>query len=318
MKKRAEAYTLTKSEFQLLTELAKGSSTVSKLAKKIGKSQPLVTLLWRKLQEKGLATATRKGMTKTIQLSDIKHSILLRDLLVRRPDVPWEKLLADSNLPILIASLEEVSLQEIREKTQVSEITLWRRLRNLMAHGLVTEADGIYRVSPRWQTLSDFLLEYSAYALSQIAKEASAQAVILWHSGFEFLMRTPAGTEIEETHFHPTATSKLHEYGIPLLSDYEYYFYSRGKSRLSVEDVSLHTLLAERGSLRYIMYSLLLMKKCRKELDIQYLLGESEKLALRNQVEGMLRFLDKGEIMPGVTLPSNEEFSERAKEYGVV
>jgi hypothetical protein len=60
------------------------------------------------------------------------------------------------------------------------------------------------------------------------------------------------------------------------------------------------------------------MKKCRKELDIQYLLGESEKLALRNQVEGMLRFLDKGETMPGVTLPSNEEFSERAKEYGVV
>ena len=317
MKRRAEAHPLTKSEVQLLRELAKDGSTVSELAEKIGKSQPLVTLLWRKLQKKGLATATRKGMTKTIQLNDTKHSILLRDLLVRHSDVPWEKLLANSNLTILIASLDRSSLEEIREETQVSEITLWRCLRNLMAHGLVIE-DGTYRVSPRWQTLSDFLQEYSAYTLSQIAKEVSAQAVILWHSSFEFLMRVPVRTKIEETHFHPTATSKLHDYGISLLSDYEYYFYSRVKRRLSVEDVSLHILLVERGSLRNILYSLLLMKKYRKELNDQYLLGEAEKLELRNQVEGMLRFLDEGEAMPGISLPSNEEFSEKAKEYGVV
>lgn len=187
-----------------------------------------------------------------------------------------------------------------------------------MAHGLiVVEEDKAYRVNPRWHALSDFLREYVAYILRRIVEEVSAQAVILWHDRFEFLMRTPIGTRVRGTHFHPTATSKLSEYGIPLLSDSDYYFYSAGKERLRVEDVALHMLLVEEGSLRQILYSLLLMKKYRGKLDEDYLLAEAEKLGLRGQVEGMIRFIDKGEAKPGVSLPSREEFSKRAGEYGV-
>jgi hypothetical protein len=91
--------------------------------------------------------------------------------------------------------------------------------------------------------------------------------------------------------FHKTATSKLSEYGLPLFSEFDIYFYSTNKKTIRPEDVILHTLLIEPNNVRYTTYALLLLRKVKKQIDITYLQQEAERLGLKNQIASMLQFL---------------------------
>jgi hypothetical protein len=91
--------------------------------------------------------------------------------------------------------------------------------------------------------------------------------------------------------FHKTATSKLSEYGLPLFSEFDIYFYSTNKKTIRPEDVILHTLLIEPNNVRYTTYALLLLRKVKKQIDITYLQQEAERVGLKNQIASMLQFL---------------------------
>ena len=306
MKKTLAPYEFSKTELQILKELTRSSSSISELAKHIGKSQPTATASVESLQAKGFVTTKRTGMRKIVGFSQARHAQLLREIILTYPHLPWESILANSQiLPLL--KLEGVV------PASVSKITEWRAARNLMAHGIIiTEPEGV-KVNPRFDKISEFIRELLSFINSRLAAQVSENAAIVWASGSQFIIRVATGTTITDKRFKPTATTALAAYGITLISDVEYYFFSPSGSTPRPEDIVLHTILID--GVTNVTYALILMAKVKTNAD--YLLASAEKLGLRRQVEGMLRFLTSHKPQPNAVLPKWNEFAESARDYGV-
>jgi len=306
MKKTFAPYELSRTELEILRELTRSSASISELANHIGKSQPTATAAVENLQAKGFVTTKRIGMRKMVGFSQAKHAQLLRELILAYPHVPWESILANSQiLPLL--KLESVA------PASVSRTTEWRAMRNLMAHGIIiNEAEG-RTINPRIDKISEFIREFLNFANLKLAAQVSESAAIVWASGAQFIIRVAAGTAITDKRFKPTATTALATYGITLISDVEYYFFSPLGRAPRPEDIVLHTILID--GVTNVTYALILMAKVKTDPD--YLLTAAEKLGLRAQVEGMLRFLTSHEPQVNTVLPKWDEFAERAGDYGV-
>jgi len=316
MKTAHDPDTLTRTEIELLKRVTESSSSVSELGKRLGKSQPRTSIILKKLQEKGFVALRRKGMSKLVEFDDTKHAILMRNLLLRYNHIPWENLLTSSSFTILNGIVHGLTNQELEEA--ISKTTLWRHLRDLMAHGIVIQEDNNYKINPRHETLINFFEEYANYTIQQLANEASEKASIIWRNFIEFLIRVPYQDKIRKPNFFLTALSALAKYGIEIISDYDYYFYTNRKRRLSKEDYTLHTLLVEKGNVTYVTYALLSIKKFREELSKSYLLKEAQRFGLEKQVNAMLLFLERKRPPANVVLPSWTEFKQKAEQYNVM
>jgi len=306
MKKTFAPYEFSRTELEILRELTRSSASISELANRIGKSQPTATAAVENLQAKGFVTTKRMGMRKMVGFSPAKHAQLLRELILAYPHVPWESILANSQiLPLL--KLESVA------PASVSRITEWRAMRNLMAHGIIINEAESHTVNPRFDKISEFIREFLNFINLKLAAQVSENAAIVWASGSQFIIRVAAGTAITDKRFKPTATTALATYGITLISDVEYYFFSPLGGAPRSEDIVLHTMLID--GVTNVTYALILMAKVKTDPD--YLLTAAEKLGLRAQVEGMLRFLTSHESQVNTVLPKWDEFAERAGDYGV-
>jgi len=316
MKKSRESDVLNQTELEVLKQVAESSCSISELGKRLVKSHNTISETVDKLQEKGLVTTKRKGMSKWVEFDNTKHAILVRNLINQFPHIPWKSLLAFSSFTILENISHNFSEEEL--KRVGSNTTFWRHLRNLTAHGVVTLEDKKYKINPRFDTLTDFFNEYDAYMMQRIVQEASGKASIIWKNFFEFLIRVPYQEKITKPLFHLTAISAFAKYGIDIISDFDYYFYTRKKERLSKEDYVLHTLLIDKGSVVYVTYALLFMAKFRQELRRHFLLEEAQRFGLEKQVNAMFLFLERKKQPVDVVLPSWAEFKQKAEQYGVM
>ena len=314
MKKKLEDYTFSKSETRILRELAKGSHSLSEIRDSLSIKPSLLSYNLKKLLQKGIIKTTQEGSRKYAYFSDSKHASLYRDLLFIYDHVDWENILPGLAIEILFQVLSESG----RNLQGFSKATLWRYLRNLKAHGILKSDNKGYVINPRFSILTDFLTEYQRFLVATIVKSISGRAVILWQKDLECLVRVPKHVNFFQKNFFKTATSRFYDLGIPLLSDFEVYFYSKNKKNIRMEDILLHTLLIETNNVRYVLYSLLLLKKFWKKIDKKYLLKEGQKFDLSLQVNGMLRFLRTHGARRGLALPSWEEFAAKAREYKVM
>jgi len=307
VKKPLGTYELSQTELEIFRELTKSPASISDLANRTRKSQPRVTKAIQRLQAIGLAKSERTGMRKIASISDTKHAYLLKDIMLTHPHIPWELLLKYSQVfPFLESQLEKPAT--------VSKTTQWRALRNLMAHGLVSRNEkGVLAISERFERLADFYREFSRFINSKLAESFSDAAVIVWSSDAQFIIRIPARTRIHDKRFKLTGTSALPRYGIPLISEVDYYYFSPFAKHLRVEDVLLHVVLT--NGVTNVTYGLILMAKVK--IDQDYLLKTAERFGLRSQVYGMLRFLATRSSQPGVILPNWDEFAHKAEDYGV-
>jgi len=76
--------------------------------------------------------------------------------------------------------------------------------------------------------------------------------------------------------------------------------------------------LIEPNNVRYVIYSLLLLKKYKEKIDRGYLIREAQKYELDTQIEGMLQFLETHTPQKDLTLPTWEEFEAKARDYKVI
>jgi DNA-binding HxlR family transcriptional regulator len=314
MKRKLEDYTFSKSELRILKELAKGTHSFQEIWKTIAIKPPLLSYSLKKLSRKGIIRTTKRGYRKYTYFNDSKHASLIRDLLLIYDYVNWENLLPGSAIEILFQILNKPE----RNLKDFSKATLWRHLRNLRAHGILKRDNHGYVISSRFSILADFLTEYQRFLVATAVKSISESAVILWQKDLECLLRVPKSVDFHQENFYKTATSCFYELGIPLISDFNVYFYSKTKQRIRIEDILLHTLLIEPNNVRYTLYGLLLLKKFWNKIDKKYLLKESQKYNLNPQVNGMLQFLETHKSQKDVALPSWEEFVAKAKEYKVI
>ena len=161
---------------------------------------------------------------------------MLNDLLSVHSHIDWENVLSGKAIDILLQTLNGPE----NHTATIPKNTLWRHLKNLKTRGIITQNGSI---NSRFQTLSEFLVEYQSFFLRKIAGTASKDAVILWQKDGEFLMRAPKTVQQPPKGFLKTATSIFQEYDLPLFSESEIYVYSKEKKEIRPEDAILHTLL---------------------------------------------------------------------------
>jgi DNA-binding MarR family transcriptional regulator len=311
MKKSAPQYTFNRKEVQLLRDLAKGKQSLLQIKRDLQIKPAFLSRNLKKLQQKGIIQTAMEGNQKGAYFSETKHASLLRDLLLSYDFMDWENILSGKSVEILFRTLEEGDLSSF------SGATLWRYLKELKARGIITETPEGYIINARFSILADFLKEYERYFVNKISKTLSENSVILWQKGMEFLVRVPKSTESPSGDFHKTVTAIFAQYGLPLFSEFDVYFYSTTKETIKPEDAILHTLLVEPGNVRYSTYALLLLKKAEKQIDKTYLLKEAEHFGLESQVKGMFEFLQTHQRPEEQPLPTWNDFADKAREYGV-
>lgn len=314
MKTARAGYVFNRSEIQILRQLTKGSHALSEIEKALSIKPPLLSYNLKKFQEKGLTKTTQQGSRKYIYFNDSKHASLLRDLLLSYDHIDWENILTSKTIEVLF----QILTPSEGNLAKFSKATLWRNLKNLKAHGIITQTEKGYDINPRFQILIDFLKEYQQFFTNKLAKTLSENAIILWQKDAEFLTRAPKNAKPPSKDFHKTATTILHKYGLPLFSEYDIYFYSTNKKTIRPEDAILHTLLIETNNVRYTTYALLLLKKTEQKIDKSYLLQEAERIGLKNQITSMLQFLKTHTQPKNQALPTWNEFTTKAKDYKVM
>jgi hypothetical protein len=310
MKTSAGDYAFSKVELQILKEMARGNCELSLIQAKLSVTPSLLTYTLKKLQIKGLIKLANKGVKKQVYFGEAKHALLLRNLLSIYDYVDWENLMTGKGMEIFFKLLTGLD-----KSMSIPRNTLWRYRKNLKSRGIITHEG---KINPQFRGLSEFLKEYQSFFAKKAAYIISENSVILWQQGTEFLVRVPKEVKEIPQNFHKTATAVFAEYGLPLFSDFDVYFYSVNKQSIRVEDVVLHTLLVEPKNVRYVTYALLLLKKTEGCVDKFYLQQEAERLGLNAEITAMWQFLDTHKRSPDQALPTWEEFIIKAKDYGVI
>ena len=312
MKTASREYAFTKSELQILRELAKGRHELSSIKEECSIKSSLLSYNLKKLMIKGLIKTAGQGYRKQVYFNDSKHASLCRDLLLSYDYIDWQNILTGKTIEILFQTLTTSG----KTLAKFPRNTLWRHLKNLKARGIIVHGKKGYNINPRFSVLIDFLNEYQRFFTNKLAHTLSDESVILWQEDMEFIVRAPKNAKPPSKSFHKTATSIFHEYDLPLFSEYDIYFYSTTKETIRPEDAVLHTLLIEPNSIRYTTYALLMLKKTEQNLDKPFLLQEAERLSLKNLISSMLQFLTTHERTSEM-LPTWNEFMEKARDYKV-
>jgi len=325
MKRKLKKYAFSKQEIRILREIASGKHSLLLLRKNLSIKPNLLSYYIKRLIDKKIIEFKGKVAAhfekkyekakKYVYFRDLRHALLLKELLLKYNHIKWEKILSFLGIDFLFEILDR-DRSDISFKN-VSPTTFWRYSRDFMALGII-ELDGdTFRINPRFSILKGFLEEYQRFIITTVVQTISENAVILWQKDLECLVRLPKNVEVFEKGFFKTATSRFHDFGIPLISDFNVYFYSRKKDKIRTEDIILHTLLIERENVRYVTYSLLLLKKELKKIDKEYLLKEAARLNLGLQIKAMLQFLETKGARKGLAFPTWTEFITKAKEYKV-
>jgi len=316
MKKKLRKYTFNRLEIKILKEVARGNNSLYLLKKFLVIKPNLLSYNLKKLLQKGLIKIEKKEkrLGKYVYFDNSKHAILFRELLLKYDHIKWENILSGLAVDVLFQIIDK---SELTFKN-FSKATFWRYARELMSHGIIIRSeDNFYEINPRFSILKDFLVEYQRFLLDAIVRSVSASAVILWQKDLECLIRVPKDVNISQKFFLRTAVSRFNDFSLPLMTDFDIYFYSSNKETIRVEDVILHTLLIERDNPRYTLYSLLLLKKQWRRSNKEYLLKEAQRLDLSLQINAMFQFLKTQGARRGLALPTWDEFLAKAEEYKV-
>lgn len=306
---------LTTNEIRILREVAKsGGERIGDISSSLNILHPSVSRTLKSLERKGFVETEKSGISKHVFLSETKHSTLFKTLLTKFAHIEFANFLSGSSLDILYSlSGSSLSRNEIMLHTGLSKKTVQTRLKTLRQFGIVISERGLYTLNERFGLLRDFLLEFRGYLNVKIAQEFASDAVILWQEADEFLIKTSERKKSKD--FLLTSITAFHRYGVQLfLPEYYYYFCSKRKKRLKLEDVILHALMLDPTDTRVIMSVLLLWKK--QKVDIDYLTKESDKYRLRATVQELVEYIrTRGEVRPH-HFPTWKEYEAKAKEYG--
>lgn len=229
MKTASSEYTFSKTELSILKEIAKGNHELVSIKNALSITPQLLSYNLKTLEQKGLIKTTQHAFKKQTYFSDSKHAILLKDLLLAHSHIDWENVLSGKAIEILLQTLNGHENQA----ATIPKNTLWRHLKNLKTRGIITKNGSI---NPRFQSLTEFIVEYQKFFLRKIAATVSSDAVILWQKDGEFLMRAPKTSQQPTKGFLKTATSVFQEYNLPLFSESEIFLYSKDKKVIRPED----------------------------------------------------------------------------------
>lgn len=319
MKVPMQDYALTSDELSAVRAISEQRKlSIAELASKLHATEGWASRVAKRLEEKGIVEKKRHGMRKSVEIVDRDHAQLLAEMIRAEPYIPWENVLSYSNMAVLLAN----ATGEKDFERGISEVTRWRQLRNLAAHGLVPKAGNTSDINSK---LIHFVRAYADFISAKFGREVLPQkAIVIWEKGYSYFfkigrkdLKKEEEVKILGKNFIKTALSSFPQYGIQFITDDFYYYYEPAVKKLDLEDMILHTLLIDRGSQTYTIYALLLFFKKIKDINLQILKERSKRYDLLEIVQNIIRFVEsKGEIRPW-PLPKWNELREQANIYGI-
>jgi len=306
---------LTESELGYLQIIStKDNVSVSYLCEKTKSLSSMVRRSLSSLEEKGFIKKQRGGLSKEIMLSDSKHALIFRDMILESRHIPFHKYLSGSSLEVLSAlcSLNLNTRKDIQLHSNVSEPSIARVLLRLRRVGIIQKKESIYIISPRFEVLKNFVTEFRHYINQKIAKKFSQNSVILWERNDEFIIESDTKKE-SEGDFHITGPSAFGRFGIPLFMMVSHHYHSPRAKKLYLEDNIAHTFLIPLSQ-RTMLPVLLVWKKNEKRINKERLITISEKYGVKF-VDYILDYFDSKGKQKIDEFPTWAEFKSKALEY---
>jgi len=254
---------LSKTELKLLKSIAEGNKTVKAISKSLNKSPSQIYRTINQLNEKQILKNLEPEQT---------HIILLMQLL--------------SEYPSLIVPLSGEGINILAENTNLKKSARAKKISEAKAISLIKNN----KINEKlWPKVKEFIDELKLYE-STVDNRVPKGAVIYFKNNKEIVFSTK-----EAINAQPTAFSAYKDYGIKILTNYNYYFLP--KRKLSKEEILKHSIIIaekEKSAKDIIYLTLFYLKFKLKKIDI---------------IERIL----KGEKIEGY--PSLEEIKERANVY---
>jgi len=288
----------SRTELQTITELAKGNTSISTVAKALNKSEKHVYRIVQKLEEKDLAALSFGEIVPR------KSTLMVRLTRILDSYPNLIPVLADSGIQILVSLLEAKSVDEITEETDVKKSTVYALLKKALKISLVKRDGEHYVLNERiWGEVPDLLREIRDIE-RLLDPRVPYNSVIYYRNQGEIIYSNKYGGDSGEK----TGFSVFEKEGIKLLLPTTYYYYSdkEPEKELTKEDIFRHALyVAEKeASVRHFIFLALFYCKFEEELkDVRHDIVENLKLVLR------------GKKIRGY--PAFEEIKEKADMYGI-
>ncbi len=282
-------------------------ATISELAEGLGLSESRISESVTFLVEEGLVVKERRGKKVFVSRGRTLHAGALAGIIREFPRLPLEKFISYSAMEVLGVLQYPHAPSEIALMTGLDRRTISAALLKLGMYGLVLKKEKKFVLNRRHRNIDNFVKYYWEYKTNRKFETISTEGLLLWQRGAEFLFKVPgAAGEMEIREFlksglvHKTAVSLFSEYGLGVISDSEYYFYSRRKPK--IEDVFIHTILTDPENPIYNSYALALFPKC----DRRSLLKAGKAYDLDTHIEKLLEYIDKKEKNASFLLPWGE------------
>ncbi len=286
-------FSLTPKEIAALRSVRPGGISSKEMAASLHVSAPGLSRLTRSLESKGLITIRKKGMAHAVALSDLKHAIRLRRVFDEHGHMKLEKILSLASLKVVAALTARPGSTrgEIVSSSGVSARTLQTTIGRLRALGILRiDGRGEYSVPDRFAPLMDFVREFNSYANQRAARDFSADSVVVWEEGAEFLVRTKRTSG--DDRFMKTAFSAFEEHGLPLLQGWHYYYHPCGEWRRTAVEVLLQSLLIRPLSTRELTMILVFWEKNGLGKDVGRIKDRAERYGLVEEVERIAAYFD--------------------------
>ena len=309
---------LTESEIKYLETISTdGNVSVSHLCNKTKSLPSMVRRSLSSLEEKGFIKKYRVGLTKEISLTDSKHASLFRDMVLESRHIPFHKYLSGSSLEVLsaICFLNLGTRKEICRHSNISEPSVSRVFLKLRRVGIMQKRGSSYGLSPRFEVLKNFVMEFRHYLNQKIAKKFSQDSIILWERNDEFIIESSTKKE-DEVNFHLTGPSAFARFGIQLFMMVSYHYYSSRTQKISLEDAITHSFLIP-ISQRTILPVLLVWKKNYAKISRERLVDTSEKYGIRKFIDSIYEYFNSQGKQRIEEFPTWKEFKSKAEEYGL-
>ncbi|MDY6777023.1 MAG: hypothetical protein SVU32_00020, partial [Candidatus Nanohaloarchaea archaeon] len=169
----------------------------------------------------------------------------------------WEELLAGKAVEILFYLDQPHTASELAERSDNYRNTVYRILTRFQERGIIAKTGTRYTVPEEFDLLVEFAREYVHHIHRNTVRDASPRATIIWEDTATFLIQTT--DTIEESGYHPTGPTGFEQFGLPLLTTEDnYYFHTEEDWKLDPASLLCHTLLIDDGP-RYRSYCLLLL-----------------------------------------------------------
>lgn len=282
----------------------KNPMNISDLAELLSLHHSTVSKAVSSLEIEGFVIKEKKGNNVYLRRSDSLHAQSLADILKEFPRLPLSKLFTPSSLHVLSMLKTPRSITETSAITGLDRYTVSAAISRLAKYGIVVKENGKFLLSVRHALFENFVDNYFKYRANMNLKAVSQNGTLIWQRGPDFLFKAEnLNTDLEsylENKIHPTAISVFPKYGLDVISDMNYYFFS--KKTLCEEEFFIHTILIDPYSSIYNSYALALESRLESKNFLKY----ASYYDIEDHVRTLLEYLNTKEKNSDFVLPWNE------------